>query len=220
MKPTMNFHRQMGIISPEELEETSVTAIGAGGIGNPAIVAMAKMGIKKITVYDDDVVEPHNLPNQLFFGFSDIGRLKVDAIALKCQELAGVEIIKKPEKFTDQELSGIVISAVDSMDVRKDIWNKTKYNINVPLYIEARMGAEIARVYTLRPCDPSLVKWYEGMLYSSKEAVKLPCTARAIIYNTLGTAYLIAAQVKKFIKGEPLMKEIISDCSGPILITQ
>ena len=42
----------------------SVTVVGAGGIGSPSIMGLARLGIPYIAVYDDDVVEPHNVTAQ------------------------------------------------------------------------------------------------------------------------------------------------------------
>lgn len=206
----MDFWRQLDVVSPEDLVSLRVTVIGAGGIGSPTTLALAKMGVSQIVVYDDDSVEPHNLPNQIY-RFSDLGKIKVEALADICRDFAGVVVEAKPERFDGQQLAGVVVSGVDTMATRKKIWTRVKYNPAVQLYIEGRMGAEVARVHTVRPCDPSLVKWYESTLYSDEEASELPCTARAIIYNTLCIAGLVANQVKKFARAEPLAREIIFD---------
>ena len=43
---------------------TPVTIIGAGATGSWLALMLAKLGIQDITVYDFDVVEEHNVPNQ------------------------------------------------------------------------------------------------------------------------------------------------------------
>ena len=97
------------------------------------------------------------------------------------------------------------------MAARKTIWEKVRYNPSIPLYIEARMGAEICRIHSVRPTDPMDVKWYESTLYSDDDALDLPCTARAIIYTVFVIAGLLACQVKKFVTGQDILKEIIFD---------
>lgn len=211
VQKTMDHWRQLGIVTPYELEPLRVTVIGAGGIGSPSVLALAKMGIRYISVYDDDVVDFHNLPNQLY-RFSDVGEPKVSALAGIVNDFTGVVIDPKNVRFEDQRLSGIVISAVDSMTARQKIWQRVRYNPAVKLYIEARMGAEVARIHTVKnPVNPSLVKWYETTLHSDEEAVETPCTERAIIYNVFMIASLVSNQVKKFAKGEDLAREIIFD---------
>jgi molybdopterin/thiamine biosynthesis adenylyltransferase len=207
----MDFWRQLGIVSPEDLASLRVTVIGCGGIGSLTTLALAKMGVSQIVVYDDDSVEPHNLPNQMY-RLGDLGKAKVEALAEICRDYAGVAVEIKKESFDgSQQLAGVIILGVDSMSARKQIWSRVKYNPAIQIYIEARMGAEVARVYTIHPCDPDDVKFYESMLYEDGEASELPCTARAVMYNTLAVAGLVANQVKKFARAEPLAREIIFD---------
>ena len=215
----MDFWRQLDIVSPKDLERINVTMIGVGGIGSPAVLALSKMGVSNITVYDDDSVELHNLPNQ-FFRVEDLKRSKVEALADIVASYSEDKIAIKNERYTDQKLAGIVISGVDSMSARRDIWNGVAYNTKIPFYIEARMGAEVARIYTVRPCIPSEVRWYEKTLYSDEEAVDAPCSARAIIYCTFMTASLIANQVKKIAKNQGYENEIIFDLVTMSLMTK
>lgn len=214
----MDFWRQMSIVSQEELAKNQVTIIGAGGIGSPTAMALAKMGLEKMRVYDHDSVEPHNLPNQLYRQ-SDLNKKKVEALAEICLDYAGVEIDKQIEMYKNQALSGIVVSGVDSMAARKEIWENIKFNPAIPLYIEARMGAEVARIHSINPCDPDKIIWYETTLYSDNEAAEQPCTERAIIYNVFMIASFIANQIKKYTKGEKLYKEIIFDLKTLTLLT-
>ena len=121
----------------------------------------------------------------------------------------------------DQRLSGVVISAVDTMESRKAIWrNGVRYNPQVPFFLDARMGAEVRTVYSVRPVDPDDVAFYDATLYSDAEALEDPCTARAIIYNVFGAAALLANQVKKFAMGEELPREIHFDLKTLTLITK
>jgi hypothetical protein len=207
----MDFCRQLDVVSPSDLADLRVTVIGAGGIGSPTTLALAKMGVSHIVVYDDDSVELHNLPNQLY-RFSDLGKAKVEGLKEICQDYAGVLIETKPERFDagQHSLSGVVVSGVDTMAARKEIWQRVKYNPAVSLYIEARMGAEVARIHTIR--------WYETTLYSDEEAVEAPCTARAVIYCAFMIASLVANQVKKFARAESLAREVIFDLKTLTLI--
>lgn len=217
---SMDFWRQLDVVSPSDLADLKVTIIGVGGIGSSTTLALVKMGVQNIIVYDDDKVELHNLPSQLY-RFSDLGKTKVEALKEICQDYAGVVIEAKPERFNGQQtLSGIVISGVDSMASRKEIWKKVKYNPSIQLYIEARMGAEVARIYTVRPCDPWEVNWYEMSLYSDEEALEAPCTARAVVYCSFMIAALIANQIKKFARREEVNNEIIFDLVTLTLLTE
>ncbi|MBI3954364.1 MAG: ThiF family adenylyltransferase [Chloroflexi bacterium] len=214
----MDFWRQQDIVSSDELD-VPIVVIGAGGIGSPTVLALAKMGCTQLTVYDDDLVESHNIPNQLFL-LDDIGRPKVEALAHLVQGFTGTSIRTVQERVAGQRLQGIVISGVDTMSSRHDIWQRSiKYKPQVRLYVDARMGAEVCRIYSINPVDPDDVRLYEETLYTDEEATEEPCTARSIIYNVFGIAALIGNQVKKHAKGEEMAKEIIFDLKTLLLLT-
>lgn len=211
--------RQMDLLSPTDMERAQVTVIGAGGIGSPTVIGLARMGIPGLTIYDDDIVELHNLAYQCYRKV-DIGRLKVEALAEIVAEVAETTVVTIPERFTSQRLDGIVIVAVDTMRDRKVIFKAASYDPQVKLLIEARMGAEILRLYTFRPMEPDKVRWYEQhMLYDDEEALEEACTAQAINYTGSIAAGLIARQVKMFLKGERFPKEIIFDLTTMTLLS-
>ncbi len=206
------FWRQQDIVSSAALAKLRIIGIGAGGIGSHTYRALVKMGVEHLTVYDPDTVELHNLPSQNY-RLCDIGKPKVIALAEIIQEETGVVITAIAERFSQQDLPpAIIISAVDSMATRKEIWSRVKYKPSVPFYIEGRMGAQTARIYTFNPCLPQIVSWYEKhMLYSDQEAAELPCTARAIIYNTNMIAAFISHQVAQFSQGKTSPWETVFD---------
>jgi len=208
----------MDIVAPSDLEKIHITVIGAGGIGSPTTLALSKMGVENITIYDDDKVEKHNLPNQMF-RISDLGKSKVEGTRDICKDFAGVDIEIFLQKFETQTANGIVISGVDSMKSRKDIWAKMKFNPAVKLYIDARMGAEVCRILTVKTCDPDDVRWYEKTLFSDDKASVEKCTEKAIIYNTFTISGLVANQVKKFARMESFPREIIFDLKTLMFIT-
>lgn len=214
-----DYGRQHDIVSPQRLEALQVTVIGVGGIGSPTTLALSKMGVENITVYDNDKIEAHNFPNQMYRLF-DFGKHKTDCLKEICQEFTGIEIVSKPEKYVDQKLKGLVVSGVDSMEARKTIWEKIKYNPAVDLYIDGRMGGETAIIYTVKPCDPDSVREYEKTLHSDEESAEIKCTAKAIIYNVFMIASLIASQVKKYVMGEGYPWEIIFDFKTMTFLTR
>lgn len=207
-----DYWRQLDICGPAHMRNLHVTVIGCGGIGSPTALALAKMGVPALTLFDADKVETHNLPNQMF-KLSQVGLHKTQALKDNILEYVDCSIQAVPENYNGQQLTpGIVISGVDSMVARKDILQKLRFNPVACLYIEARMGGEVCRIYTLNPCLPSQLRWYEGnMLYTDEEAAPEPCTEKAIIYNTFFIAALIANQVKKFVRGEQLTEELTAD---------
>ena len=211
------FLRQLNIVPPERLA-FPITVIGAGAIGSAAVVTLAKMGCGDITVWDNDVLAEHNVPNQICKP-SAVGKPKVEALADLVWELTEVRIQRRNERYRGQRLQGVVIAATDNMASRQDVWNRIKLDMAVPLLIDARMGAEFGRIYAIRPCDPEEIDFYESNLYSSADAERLPCSARSIIYCPTVVAGLVALLVKGFALGDHLPVEILFDVPSLRLVT-
>ena len=64
----------------------SVLIIGVGGLGVPAACALARGGAARISLVDPDSVALSNLPRQVVYGASSLGRLKVEAAAERLRE--------------------------------------------------------------------------------------------------------------------------------------
>ena len=211
------YMRQSGFLSTDRLN-TKLNIIGAGAIGSFTALTLAKMGFTDITVYDPDTVELHNLPNQ-FYRECDIGKPKVAALKEIILAFTGTKIKSYQEMYRDRNISGITISGVDSMDARIAIWRKIKFNMSVPLYIDARMGGEVMMLIAVNPCDINDIKRYEASLYPSKEAMKLRCTQQAIIYTLLHISGYIANTIKRFVMNEGYEKGIVFDTNTEVLMT-
>ena len=104
-----------------------------------------------------------------------------------------------------------MIAAVDSMDARLTIWKRVKLDPEVSLLIDARMGAEFARIYASRPCDPEDIDFYEQNLYTSSEAERLPCSARSVVYCPTVVAGFIGTFIKDHATGQELPLEVLLD---------
>lgn len=193
----LNLSRQYDLFRPDQAADP-VTIIGAGGIGSPTVLLLAKMGVPDITVLDFDTVQDENRASQ-FFRKEDLAKPKVQALAEQCESHADATITARAERYVSQPLSGVVIAAVDSMDARVAIWQKgVRWNPNISLFIDGRMGGQLVRIFALRPYDQAEVKRYERYLCSTGEASDEPCTAKAICYTTFGVGALIAATVKRW----------------------
>jgi len=203
------FLRQLDIVSPDKLG-FPITVIGAGAIGSAAVVCLAKMGCSSISVWDDDRLEEMNISNQ-FCKPALVGQLKVDALTELVFELTGVKVEGIPRRYGGQSLKGVVIVAVDTMTARQIAWKRVRLNLRIPLLIDARMGAEFARIYSIHPMNADDADFYEENLYSGDEAERLPCSARAIIYCPTIIGGLTALIVKSHAVGKAAPREILFD---------
>ncbi|MCA9529119.1 MAG: ThiF family adenylyltransferase [Myxococcales bacterium] len=74
--------------APRQLRDARVLLVGAGGLGSPAALVLARSGVGAITVLDDDRVEATNLHRQTLFTDADVGGLKAEAAAERLEREA------------------------------------------------------------------------------------------------------------------------------------
>ena len=209
------FLRQFDLVPPERLS-FPVTVLGAGAIGSAVVVGLAKMGCSSITIWDGDRLEEVNIPNQLCKP-ALVGKPKVEALAELVYELTEVKLIRIPQYYRGQYLEGVVIVSVDTMTARQMVWKRVRLNHKIPLLVDARMGAEFARIYTIHPMDIGEIEFYEQNLYSNDEAERLPCSARSIIYCPTVIAGIVALIVKQYAMNRQLPHELLFDLPRFIL---
>lgn len=191
---------------------TPVTIIGAGATGSWLALSLAKLGITDITVWDFDIVEEHNVPNQAFLTVQ-VGETKVEALYNVVIANTGTEIKYKNDKFTHQRLYGIVFLMVDSMKARKEIWEASiRMKSAVKLLVEPRMGLNEGRIYNVNPTDLNHIKRYEDCWYSDDEAEVSACgTSQTVITTALSVASWCARQLINHHADVELDNEILID---------
>lgn len=201
----------------------SITLIGAGGIGATTALALAKMGAKYIEIWDDDQVSPENLPTQLH-RISDVGNAKVEGLyrtlVTYADELAVEPIQKRVEALTSLR-STLVISAVDSITARQEIWRALNNSSSAwRFYIDARMAAEEYQHYLL-DTDPETAERYDAALMSMDEssAPTLACTEKATFYTAMISAGHIGTQVRNIVRGEAQPHRLVHNIPANFLET-
>jgi molybdopterin/thiamine biosynthesis adenylyltransferase len=182
--------------------------VGMGGIGSAVFFPLLKLGVSEIHLWDFDDVEPHNIPCQLIYRPSDIGQPKVEAARdfAERQEVA-CEIVSHKERVTqDTRFDGIVISGVDSMSARQDIWQAVQGSRRyVPLLLDGRIGGEQLELYSVQLKNLEEMESYEAhRLFDDKEAAPLPCAARTVIHPPTVLAGLTVAQLTLFARNVSL----------------
>jgi len=204
------FLRQIDILKPKVCDK-SVLIVGAGATGSATALYLAKMGLTNIKVFDGDKVEEHNFPNQVY-PLKSLGKHKVTALKDLVKEYTGVTIKAVPFFFEHQPINEeIVISALDSMEGRMQIYKKCQQNGKVKILIDPRTAPEAFNLYTVDMKSDKAKKDYEKDLHPDNEAVEAPCTGRSIIYSVLLVSGYICNQVKKYLMNQPYKKYIISD---------
>ena len=199
-----NLIRQSDIIPASKLT-TPVTVVGCGAIGSFAALALAKMGMQDITLYDFDKVDTVNMSAQ-FHPFKAIGENKAASTQRMLQEYASVSSSISMDAFQESNAGhtrGIVILAVDTMEARRAIFNWIAEGSPFVNYvIDPRMAAEYYEQYTLNPFDKNERASYMKSMHEDSETVQQRCTAKSTVYTAMLAAGLIAKTVKNIIVGE------------------
>ena len=210
--------RQMDLI-PLHVLDTPINIIGAGAIGSFTALALAKMGFNNITAIDFDHIDVENM-NCQFFRFKDIGSAKVIALQSLIKDFTNLEINAVNDAWNGQIMDGITICAVDSMAVRKqvfDAYNRKAFkSIAV---IDPRMGAETSALFQYNPLSPSELKEYSNTLYSDEDAVQERCTSKSTIYTTLGISSIVCTAVKELLVNKSRIKNVMYDMKTCDIIT-
>lgn len=105
--------------------------IGCGSVGSTVAELLTRLGLTKITLYDMDKVEEHNLANQMFTT-ANIHQEKVLAVAERMKLInpdIEKDLILVREGWHGQKLSGYVFLCVDNIDLRRKIATE---NVNNP----------------------------------------------------------------------------------------
>lgn len=194
--------RQADIINSGVLGQR-INIVGVGAIGSHLTYMLARMGFTNIGVWDFDTVDAVNLSSQ-GFSIEDIGLNKTQAVAQRVYKDVGTMIETFPRKWTpDVQLSGVVVAAADSMEVRKQLWNQA----SSLFFVDARMGAEYLQVYAYRTAAERYES-HKHSLFSDEEAAPVPCTAKATIYCASIISGIIAGAIKQYLHGQPFCSYI------------
>lgn len=209
------YKNQSGIITPRKLQEGDFLVIGAGAIGSFLVTTLAKMGATRITVMDFDTLEEHNIANQMY-PENLIGQPKVDALATTVLAYSGIQINRVNRKWTPEEakvfVADHIIVAVDSLEVRQQVWEAYKNNPHIKMFFDGRMGAQVLRAYAVDTTNQIQKDFYEKSLYSKAAVVKERCTAKSIIYTVNLASAILLNLLKKSLNGEKRPTEIVYDC--------
>lgn len=193
----IDFKQQTALFNPPLFEHNRVTIVGLGNIGSHVALTLARMGVQRITLFDDDTVENHNLSSQSY-GAKFIGVSKVEAIAFQIGEIDPlIQVRSITEKYQHHATEDIVVIGVDSLVARREIAQILE-GTTVNLIIDGRIGGEQLEVYNCKTIE----EWKKTI--PDGEAGEEPCGGKYIAYVSVMIAGLIANQVKKFLREETL----------------
>ena len=198
----MDLSKSYEFFQPEKVRER-IHIIGCGSVGSTIAENLARCGIKKMTLWDFDKVESHNIVNQMF-GQQDIGKTKVEALK---DILVGInpdmELRLKPEGWNSEMLSGYIFLAVDSIEIRRKIVEQHMDNTNIKAMFDTRTLLTGAQLYAANWSEYKSKKdFLNTMQFSHEEAAaETPVSACGVTLGVATTVRIAAAlSVNNFIQ--------------------
>lgn len=160
------FSRLIPIIGKEGLEALStktIMVVGVGGVGSACAEALARGGIGKLILVDNDEIKISNINRQLFALHSTIGMKKVYAAKKRlkdirpdiCIDTLPIFVSSETIEIINQHKCDLIIDAIDDTDA-KVLLAKLAQQESIPLY--ACMG-------TGSKTDPSMFSFSD--IYST-----------------------------------------------------
>jgi len=148
--------RGIGGPGQNRLKGARALAIGAGGLGSPALQYLAAAGVGTIGVIDDDDVSLSNLQRQILHATADVGRPKIESAA---QAIARLNPHVKVEGFSQRIDADNARAMVRGWDVVLDGSDNfaTRYTVSDACFYEARtlvtaaIGEYDGTLTTLKP---------------------------------------------------------------------
>jgi molybdopterin/thiamine biosynthesis adenylyltransferase len=198
----------------ELVKHRNVYIIGVGGGGSFLVDCLLRLNwpADQIIVFDDDVVEEHNITNQLYLPHH-IGMKKTEALAERTAYMGNIkyESIKVEKDFLD--LDGFVICQTDTFKSRYEIFTEQiQGNKNVELFIDSRVGAINSRVYCINPNNDKHARKYLQSIPAELDEddgteSTLCGTTVSIQAMLVNTASIVALTLQEYLRNEAEMND-------------
>ena len=221
---TLNLSKSYDFFKPESCRER-IHIIGCGSVGSTVAELLARFGLTKLTLYDFDTVEPHNLANQMFRQ-EHIGMSKTTALYYMLPEINPEikrDLVIELEGYRGQKLSGYVFLCMDNIDLRREIATTNKNNPYIKAMFDFRTRLTDAQHYAADWQDMNMVgDFIRSMDFTHDEAMEeTPVSACNVTLSVAPTVRMICAlgvgNFINFAKGDGMKKFIQMDAFSFVL---
>jgi hypothetical protein len=202
--------RHQSVFNPSRWSGT-IDIAGCGATGSRVALSLARLGLAgHLRLFDHDVVEPHNLANQLFSA-QLLGVNKANAAACEIEAVTSQVADWHSQHYPISPITGRVVFALtDTMSSRKAILAACADPFSAcELLIETRMGIDEGRVYAFHPHSSIEHAAYAATLYDDDTATPSACGATTVGPTADILAGLAVWQFIAWFRNEPFDNEII-----------
>ena len=172
------YEREIMLIGEEafcKLKNASVAVFGVGGVGSYVVEALARAGVGRLLLVDNDTVSVSNINRQLIALTSTVGKPKVDVAAQRVHDIDPSCVVETkmmfytPDNADEIDLSSFsyIVDAVDSVTAKIELITRAKA-LGIPVI--SCMGAgnkldptrfEVTDIYKTSVCPLARVMRYE-----------------------------------------------------------
>lgn len=186
----------------EKLQKSAVAVFGVGGVGSFVCEALARAGVGKLTIVDNDKVCPSNINRQLIALNSTLGKFKVDVMKARILDINPNAEVDARRCFVDGstidefDFSAFdyVVDAVDCVTAKLLIIEKSKC-ANVPVISCMGAGNKLAAHFDI--CDISRTTVCPLARVMRKELKKKGIFDVAVVYSKDECVTRAAPQTEK-----------------------
>ena len=164
---------EMGYNAQLKLKNSKVCLLGVGGLGSPAAMQLAAMGVGDLRIVDRDIVELTNLHRQHLYGVDDVGYPKVEAAAKRLRQLNPFIKIKPIPLSVNEHIVeslirdvNVVVDGLDNMKARYAV-NRACIKHRVP-YVFGAAITTTGNLSTIIPGETACLECFYGNLDDKK----------------------------------------------------
>lgn len=134
----MDLNKSRDFFDPRKVKKM-IHIIGCGSIGSNVAELLVRYGIKNITLWDMDIVEKHNIANQIYTE-EDVNTLKTKALyKYLCKINPEIkDTIRLKTEYKGETIGGYIFMCVDSVEIRNMIVDKNYKNTNIEAMFDFR----------------------------------------------------------------------------------
>ncbi|MEM7582497.1 MAG: molybdopterin-synthase adenylyltransferase MoeB [Acidobacteriota bacterium] len=128
---------EFGLEAQKRLKASRVLMVGAGGLGSPLGLYLAAAGVGTLGLVEFDRVDVSNLQRQVLYGFSDVGRPKIEAAMERLREINPlISLVPHPCRLDESNAAQLI----DDYDVVVDGSDNfpTRYLVNDACVLAAK----------------------------------------------------------------------------------
>jgi hypothetical protein len=204
-EPDIRYSRQRNLVPQDLLEAQDVVIVGVGAVGREVARTLACNGVKKLTLYDFDTVEIHNVTTQGYHE-GDVGRPKVDCTReeiLRLNSSIAIDAINDRWRPTKDRRFDAAFFCVDSLSMREKLFN---YFCDSAEFIgDSRIGGEQIRL--LAVTDDAARKHYPTTISSDETAIADGCHIPMVKHSANVAASMLVQSYIAHLRGFPVYKD-------------